>query len=232
MSNTDNLSLRLRTVKDNVDKCDCVADIGCDHGYVSIALIDEKKAKKVIACDINEGPLKAASGNISNAGFENSIETRLSDGLHNITEADKVDAIIIAGMGGRLMKRILEEGASIVAGASQLILQPQSEMFLVRGWLRENGFRILKETMLEDMSKFYWVIKAVKGKETTVEASLQKAYDEYSGYLIKAKDETLKKYLRIQLENQRRYLEGIKNVQETTLPETIEEIEKVLGLME
>lgn len=224
-----NLSERLRTVKESFEKWNCIADIGCDHGYVSISLIKEGYASKVIACDVNEGPLKAARQNIDEAGLSGVIETRLGDGLHKISTEDCVDALVIAGMGGRLMSRILEEGLEVVDVCKQLVLQPQSEHFLVRQWLREHGYMIFKEAMVEDMGKFYWVIDARKGEEKLPE-DLQtvKIYDDYSGYLLEKKDPVLKKYLENQLMLCKQYLSRIEGDKGDNLRENIGELEKAL----
>ena len=190
------LSIRLNAVKDTVKKCKTVCDIGCDHGYVSIALAKEGVAEYVIACDVNKGPLEAARENISRENLSEKIDTRLGDGLHKITVDDNPDAIVIAGMGGRLMARILEEGKEIVNGASQLILQPQSELFLVRKWLRDNGFLIEKEQALTDMGKYYFIISAIKGCEPVADNDyMQVLFDTYSRFLIENKDSVLKEYL-------------------------------------
>ena len=143
-----NLSKRLEAVKNTVLPCDISLDIGCDHGYVSIALVKEKVAKKVICLDINEGPLQAAQRNVSEAGVSDLIELRLSDGFEKVSADDKADSVIIAGMGGRLTASILEGGKDIVNGLSQLVLEPQSEIEVVRAKVRELGFHIEKELFL------------------------------------------------------------------------------------
>lgn len=224
-----NLSERLKTVEGAVKKWNTVADIGCDHGYVSISLINDNKASKVLACDVNEGPLKAAKENISQAGLSDIIETRLGDGLHKLTLEDKVDALVIAGMGGRLMARILEEGLEIVKQCKQLVLQPQSEGFLVRQWLYAHGFVIDKEYMVEDMGKFYWIIDASHGeymKPTDIET--EKLFDDFSGYLLQNRNMVLKKYLDNQLLLCKRYLNGIEAGKGESLKTTIKEIETAL----
>lgn len=227
-----NLSLRLTEVKNMVVPCDTVCDVGCDHGYVSIALIKEGKAKKVLACDVNEGPLMAAKVNITEEGLSDKIETRLSDGLHNVTEEDHPDAIVIAGMGGALMERILSEGKPLLKTASQLVLQPQSEVFLVRKWLRENGYNIVSEKMLIDMGKYYCIINAQKGDCRVVSEEIQRIYDVYSGYLIESKDPVLKEYLEKALITNNGYLEGISVDKRGSLLKKIQDIKKALLLME
>lgn len=154
-----NLSKRLRMVADCVTKGNVVADVGCDHAYISIYLVEGKIAPKTIALDVNEGPLLRAQENIASYGFESLISTRLSDGLHKL-KPNEVDSIVIAGMGGPLMIRILEEGSECVKTAKELILQPQSEIWRVREYLHNLNFEITKEDMCIDEGKYYTVLHA------------------------------------------------------------------------
>lgn len=227
-----NLSLRLEAVKNMVNPCKVAADIGCDHGYVSMALISEGKAKHVIACDVNKGPLEAASLNISSNHMEGFIETRLADGLHKLAKEDAVNAIIIAGMGGRLMERILSEGIEIVKNADQLVLQPQSELYLVRRWLRLNGFVINDEKALIDDGKHYFIISAVKGETELISDHIQNIYDEFSKLLINRNDVILRSYLKMLLENNTGYLEKIEGEKRAGLESRNQLIEEVLSLMD
>ncbi len=227
-----NLSDRLNIVSNTVIPCDTACDIGCDHGYVSIDLLRRGIAKKVIACDINKGPLLQADANITAAGFRKSIETRLSDGLHNVTAEDAPEVVIAAGMGGRLMMRILEEGRHACKRVKQFVLQPQSELFLVRGWLRENGYKIVREEMVLDAGKYYFVMDARVGESPVYEPSLQKLYDTYSEYLIKTKNPVLKEYLKRGLEVNNTYLNSMDQSKGTSLLETNRLIEAALSMME
>lgn len=227
-----NLSERLKTVKDMVVPCEKVCDVGCDHGYVSISLVKEKIAKRTIACDVNKGPLKACEENVVSEGLEGLIETRLSDGLHNTSIEDGINAIVIAGMGARLMCRILTEGMAVVGKASQLVLQPQSELFLVREWIRNNNFYILKETMVCENGKYYFVMDVRPGKTEEADPELQHIYDCFSKYLILAKDRLLKEYLRKGIANNLSYLEGISSEKQQSLLDENRLLNKVLSMME
>jgi len=146
-------------VADCVTKGNVVADVGCDHAYISIYLVEGKIAPKTIALDVNEGPLLRAQENIISYGMGNLITTRLSDGLHML-EPNEVDSIVIAGMGGPLMIKILEEGSECVKAAKELILQPQSEIWRVREYLHNLNFEITKEDMCIDEGKYYTVLYA------------------------------------------------------------------------
>lgn len=158
-----NLSKRMEAVVNMVSpQSFAIADVGCDHAYVSIALIQRKKASKVVAMDVRIGPLDIARKNVVEAGFSDVIDIRLGDGLGNL-ETDEVDGIIIAGMGGLLMKGILERGVHILNSAEKrptLILQPQSDLKEVRMFLQANAYHIVCETMLVEDGKYYTIIKA------------------------------------------------------------------------
>lgn len=231
MNGKTNLSDRMQTVFDMVEPCTTALDVGCDHGFVSMALISQGVAKRVIACDINEGPLKGAGENIEKAGLSEYIETRLSDGLHKVNAEDKAEAIVIAGMGGALMVKILSEGPEIVKNAKQLILQPQSELFLVRQYVRKNGFHIEKEAFLLDAGKFYWVMDVRPGEEVEVEEDIREIYDLYSGYLIQKKDTLLKSYLESSIITNKGYLSKISEDKQSELKKKIEKLQLALNLM-
>lgn len=142
-----------------------VADIGCDHAYVSIALIERKIAENVVAMDVRQGPLGIAAGNVAAAGLEGKIDLRLSNGLEKLLPGE-VDAVVIAGMGGMLVKSILESGEKILHYEKMrpsLILQPQSDLKEVRIFLHSSAYHIVQEKMLIDEGKYYTVIKAEPG---------------------------------------------------------------------
>lgn len=153
------LSGRLRTVAGMVTRGNRVCDVGCDHGFVPIYLVQQGISPGVLAMDLREGPLRAAREHVSAYGLEGQIETRLSDGLHNY-KMGEADTLICAGMGGGLMMRILETEREKTDSFRELVLQPQSEIERFRRYLRENGYRILDEEILVEDGKFYQVIRA------------------------------------------------------------------------
>lgn len=142
----------------DIDKKTVVADIGCDHGYVSIYLVESGIASRAIAMDVRKGPLSGALNNIHDFGFSDHIKTRLSDGLKAL-EPGEADAIIIAGMGGKLMMRILEEGDPVALGVHFGVLQPQSDFDEFRKYLRDKGYVILDEKIVFDDGKYYFPMK-------------------------------------------------------------------------
>lgn len=141
-----------------------VADVGCDHGYVSIYLLQSGIAKGAIAMDVRKGPLSGALDNIREYGLSDLIKTRLSDGLKELS-AGEANTLIIAGMGGKLMMRILEEGDPKRLLISQGILQPQSDIDEFRAYLRDKGYIIADEKVLLDEGKYYFPMRVVFGDE-------------------------------------------------------------------
>lgn len=158
-----NLSKRMESVVDMVlPQVFAIADVGCDHAYISIALIQRSIADKVIAMDVREGPLQIATENVKTAELEDKIDLRLSDGLEGLSPGE-VDSVIIAGMGGLLIRDILEGGKHILACEKKrpvLILQPQSDLQEVRIFLYDHAYHIVREKMLIDEGKYYTIIKA------------------------------------------------------------------------
>lgn len=158
------LSERLRTVAGMVTRGNVVCDVGCDHGFTAIYLVQQGISPRALAMDLREGPLSAAGEHIAACGLEERIETRLSDGLHKY-KTGEADTLICAGMGGGLMMRILAQNREKTDSFRELVLQPQSELEQFRRFLRENGYRIQDEEILQEEGKFYQVIRAVTDRE-------------------------------------------------------------------
>ena len=148
------LSKRMQSVADMIQPCDAVGDIGCDHAFVSIYLVEQHRAKRVIASDVRRGPIAIAKRNIEAMNLSDQIEIRMGDGLDTIVPGE-VNAVVLAGMGGMLMIDILERGEEVVARCDQLVLQPQSDIEKVRRYLAEKGYHLTDEQMLIDAGKYY-----------------------------------------------------------------------------
>ena len=149
---------RIEAVLNKVRSSSRVADIGADHGYLSIELIKSGQASRVIATEKNLGPFEALIKNISGV---KGIEARLGDGLQ-VLSAGEVDTICIAGMGGTLIKKILDDAPEVVQEARQLILQPMNGADKVRKWLRQNDWAIVDEDLAESAGILYEIICAEK----------------------------------------------------------------------
>lgn len=243
------LSQRLQAVADLAADAGVMADVGTDHGYIPLFLIACGKARKAIAMDINEGPLLRAREHIRQYSQQERIETRLSDGLKELHPGE-AQTIVIAGMGGALMKRILTEGEETAHAADCLVLQPQSELPMFRRFLVEHGYRILREDMVYEDGKFYSMM-AVRWEKSDDADSLQARLTEsddvdslqamseadfrYGPLLLKGKHPILRKYLLRQKEQKQKILESLgrnarQNVSErrAQIREELEEIEVLL----
>ncbi len=139
-----------------------VADIGTDHAYLPIYLIREGYSSAAIACDINEGPIKSARANIAAAGLSDRIATLHTDGLHGV-ESFLPDDVMIYGMGGELIVKILSEASWLSERRVNLILQPMTRAATLRRWLLENGFDIIGESITYE-DKYYQTICARPGR--------------------------------------------------------------------
>lgn len=158
------LTKRLEAIACFVSPGSIVADVGTDHGYIPIYLVEKGIINQAYAMDINAGPLERAHKNIQTKGFASSIETILSDGLEAL-EGRKVDVLIIAGMGGMLIKKILEEAKEQLLCIPDMILSPHLDVDMVRRTIHGLGYCIEKETMVEEEGKFYPILVCHHGHE-------------------------------------------------------------------
>lgn len=187
------ISNRLKAICDLCLPGQVVADIGCDHGYVSITLTNSGKFEKALAMDINEGPLRLAGQNIALYGDKARIETRLSSGFDKL-EKGEADTVIIAGMGGMLVRDILDAGRDKLESVKQLVLGAQSDIDTVRRYITAAGFRIDDEEMLEEDGKYYQLIRAVN-TGSDIEGQLSDIEALYGPVLISKKHAVLREYL-------------------------------------
>lgn len=154
------MSSRLLTVAGFIHKGDRVADIGCDHGYLSLYLLQQGIASSVIASDVNEGPLESAKRNAVKFGFEKQITFCLSDGAQNIPR--DFDTMVCAGMGADTIMSIIHQSSEWLKDPKYtLILQCQSKRPELRQWLYDKGFRISRETLAKDGKFVYSVMEVV-----------------------------------------------------------------------
>lgn len=199
------LSKRLLTVANMVTSARCLADVGTDHGYIPIYLVEEGRAAASIAMDVNQGPLKRAEANIESHGLSSKIQTRLSDGVQALKEGE-ADSVVIAGMGGGLVQKILREGSGVLKGVEYLILQPQSELEEVRRFLYANGYEIEDEEMVLEDGKYYPMMKAVHARQAGALTDLEY---KYGPVLLRKKHECLLKYLEWEQAVLNNVLEGL-----------------------
>lgn len=153
------LSPRLKIIADSLKGFDTVADIGSDHAYLPIYLAKNGQVGSVIATDVNKGPVRIAKARVESHGAGSAVKVRQGNGLEAIRKGE-AEAVVIAGMGGLLIRDILENGIEIARSAKLLILQPMRDSDKVRKWLYENSFDITDEELVKDQDKIYEVIWA------------------------------------------------------------------------
>ena len=210
-----------------------VADIGCDHGYTSILLAKAGKAEKIIACDIGQAPLESAKKNILREGLTDRIECRLGDGLEPI-KSFEAESVLISGMGGPLMRQILEKR---IEEFSFAVLSPQSDFANFRRFLFDR-MDILKEEYLEEGGKFYRLFLAGKKrdlhkvKKEPGEIEEEKRFRksavewEYGWIPLQKKDPVLKRMLE---KEERLYREVFEKKQVDEVREKLSLVEKALS---
>ncbi|NMD83527.1 tRNA (adenine(22)-N(1))-methyltransferase TrmK [Streptococcus sp. WB01_FAA12] len=158
------ISKRLELVASFVPRGAILLDVGSDHAYLPIDLVERGRIKSAIAGEVVEGPYQSAVKNVEAHGLKEKIQVRLANGLAAFEEADQVSVITIAGMGGRLIATILEEGLDKLASVERLILQPNNREDDLRIWLQEHGFQIVAESILEEAGKFYEILVVEAGQ--------------------------------------------------------------------
>ena len=157
------LSKRLQAVYQMVDNNTRVADIGSDHAYLPVELIEQKVSSYAIAGEVAVGPMSRSKEDVDKFGLSDKIDVRLGDGLAVIKASDKIDTVTIAGMGGILIQNILTHAtAEQLQNVSTLVLQPNIGEPLVRHWLADNDFEIVDEDIVEEDHHVYEIIKAKK----------------------------------------------------------------------
>lgn len=192
------LSKRMKAAASMVTSGYVLADIGTDHGYVPIALVQKERVPRAIAMDINEGPLEKAREHIAMCGLKDKIETRLSDGTRELAVGE-ADSILIAGMGGELVLHILREGEAVCHSAKELVLQPQSDIHKVREFIRTNGYAIVDEDMVFEDGKYYPMMRVVPAPENEgwerLDSDAISICDLYGPILLKCGNPVLRKFL-------------------------------------
>ena len=158
------ISKRLELVASFVPQGAILLDVGSDHAYLPIELIERGQIESAIAGEVVEGPYQSAVKNVEAHGLKEKIQVRLANGLAAFEETDQVSVITIAGMGGRLIARILEEGLDKLANVERLILQPNNREDDLRIWLQDHGFEIVAENILEEAGKFYEILVVEAGQ--------------------------------------------------------------------
>ena len=202
------LSDRLQLIADEIHCGETMADIGTDHGFLPLYLLETKKCPKVIMADISSGSLAKAEENCKMAKPDGDYELRLGDGI-DILEDGEVDVVAIAGMGGNLIADILEWNMAKSRSIKRYILQPRRHVGKLRHWLYCNGFEIVKESLVEE-GKFICEILTVESgpAENGKEAEYGADFD-YPDSLLEHVNPMTEAYLHRKLELENMILDNI-----------------------
>ncbi|MGM9987883.1 MAG: tRNA (adenine(22)-N(1))-methyltransferase [Bacillaceae bacterium] len=229
------LSNRLREVVIEVPKGAKIADIGSDHAYLPCYAILNDIASYAIAGEVVEGPYQSACAQVKRCGLTEQIEVRKGNGLAVIAP-NEVEAITIAGMGGALIRDILENGKEKLAGIKRLILQPNIAAHNIRQWLIENDWTLIKEKILEEDGKVYEILIAERGNGLTPYSDNKEKELLFGPLLLKEKNDAFMKKWRGELTNLKRVYEQITKgaqteeamARKTEIEERMKFIEEVL----
>ena len=191
------LSKRLQAAAGLISEGNRLVDVGTDHGYIPIYLVEKKRIPSAIAMDVKTGPLSRAEEHIRQAGLDAYITCRLSDGLERLQPGEG-DSLLLAGMGGNLMVRILKERTNVRDSFQEIILQPQSALSLVRKEMEAAGWYTKKEDMVLEDGKFYpmmrWIPVGKAADDDGIFCQNEAEYA-YGRLLLREKHPVLKQYL-------------------------------------
>lgn len=218
------LSKRLNFIVEKVEKVIALADVGTDHGYIPLYALKNNICSEAIASDINKEPLDKARLNAILEGVGDELEFRLGNGL-SVLKKNEVQAVIIAGMGGNLIRDILEADTNIVNELEYLILQPAQNPEVLREYLYTNDYEIIDEDLCLDDGKYYELFK-VRRKigENTV---LDSIYYEISPKLLMEKHPLMKEYINSKLDKYNKILSLITDETESATLRKEELLEKI-----
>ena len=221
------LSNRLSAIAELARGFERVADVGTDHGYIPVWLLETGSARHVIASDINVGPLERARLTAAENGITDGIEFAVSDGMAHL-EKGAVDAVIIAGMGGETIVKILSAAREALSGVKTLILQPMTKTEELTAWLFANGYRVSDARLAEDDGELYLILCAMAGEAQKPSPAALYAPEK----LLENRDALLGRYLDALLARLKYAAEGMKSARELRDPERLSQLEGAIsGLM-
>ncbi len=221
-----NISKRLLAIANKIKLNSSLIDVGTDHAYVPIYLYTNKIIDKAIAADISKGSCAKAILNICSYNLENNISVIQSDGLKSIN-TNGYNTLVISGMGGELISNILASGKEKLSNVEYIILQPQTEIEVVRKKLHNIGYMIVNEEMIYEDKKYYTIIVAQKGNET---------YEHEIEYLfgrinLEQLSEVFVNYLKLEIEKSKKVLTEIEKSNAKTADNRATQIHKYISLI-
>ncbi|MGL4774058.1 MAG: tRNA (adenine(22)-N(1))-methyltransferase [Clostridium sp.] len=226
------LSKRLQFIASHIEQCNCIADIGTDHGYIPIYLIKNNLCKKTIASDINKDPLDKCKLNSVLEEVWNEVECRLGGGLSTLKPGEAQGAVI-AGMGGNLIRDILEDNMDITESLDYIILQPAQNPEVLREYLYTSGYEIIDEDLCYDEGIYYELFKVKRNVSERM--SLQDLFYEISPRLLRVNHPLMKEYL---IEKKNKYTKILALIQDPSesaqkrKQQVLEKLDFIDGLIE
>lgn len=220
------LSRRLEAVASYVPQGARLADVGSDHAYLPLFLVEQGRIDFAIAGEVVQGPYQSALQNVEQTGQTDKIAVRLANGLAAVELADQVTTVTIAGMGGRLIAEILEAGKDKLGSVERLILQPNNREDDVRHWLVANGFQLVAEEILEENDKIYEILVAEKGNVDLAADQLR-----FGPYLLEEQSATFQKKWLKELDKLTYALEQVpleRQADRSAISQKIQQIQEVL----
>lgn len=199
------LSNRLKTISNLINNVKSIVDVGTDHGYIPIYLVGNSILDYAVASDINKGPVEKAKNNVKDFNLGNKISCRLGGGLTTVKPRE-VDAAIIAGMGGNLIRDIIEESKGVFKTLDYAVLQPVQNPEVLREYIYKSGYTILDEIIVKDEEKYYEIIKV---KYDNNKREVEPIYYEISEILLNKKEPLFKEYIEFKLNKYTRVYENL-----------------------
>lgn len=224
------LSKRLEKLASFVPKGARLLDVGSDHAYLPLYLMEEQQIDFAVAGEVASGPYQTALANVRTSDRKEDLQVRLADGLSALLPEDRIDTVSIAGMGGGLITAILERGQHLLTDIDLLILQPNNREDELRQWLSQNGFAIVAEDIVEDTGKFYEIIVVEKGSQ-----SLSLREIRFGPLLLRQASETFLKRWSLEWSKLSRVLEKIpveKVAERLAIAQKIQTIKEELNVSE
>lgn len=217
---------RIDKIVEFVDENKIVADIGSDHGITAIKIYEEKNPKKVIATDISKDSLQKLVDKLEYSGYD--IETIVTDGIKELPQ--NIEEIIISGMGGFLISKIIENGIDVAKSADKLILQANNSLDHLRKFLHSYGFEIIDETNVFEENFIYTIIVTKFIGE--VDKYDNEEYYIYGKKNIKNKDKLTIQYIERELNHARNVINNIKENDTEVVKKRIQDLENKIKNME
>ncbi|HEL1586932.1 TPA: tRNA (adenine-N(1))-methyltransferase [Streptococcus suis] len=220
------LSRRLEAVASYVPQGARLADVGSDHAYLPLFLVEQGRIDFAVAGEVVQGPYQSALQNVEQAGQSDKISVRLANGLAAVELDDQVSTVTIAGMGGRLIAEILEAGKDKLGSVERLVLQPNNREDDVRHWLVEHDFQLIAEEILEENDKIYEILVAEKGNVDLTANQLR-----FGPYLLEEQSATFQKKWLKELDKLTYALEQVpleRQADRSAISQKIQQIQEVL----